>query len=90
MFTGDNATGSLVSGDSVAIGAGHDINVRGSAVVGTDVVALQAGHDVNITTSQSTDTQGSAALLKIKSFDNGYKKARESYKVKDDDQDKQQ
>jgi filamentous hemagglutinin len=59
-FAGDNATGSLISGDSVAIGAGHDINVRGSAVVGTDVVALQAGHDVNITTSQSTDTQGSA------------------------------
>jgi len=58
-FAGDNATGSLVSGDSVAIGAGHDINVRGSAVVGTDVVALQAGQDVNITTSQSTDAQSS-------------------------------
>jgi len=58
-FTGDNATGSLVSGDSVAIGAGNDINVRGSAVVGTDAVSLQAGHDVNITTSQSTDTQSS-------------------------------
>jgi len=31
-----------------------------------------------------------AHMLKIKPFDNSYKKARESYKVKDDDQDKSQ
>lgn len=31
-----------------------------------------------------------AHLLKIKPFGNSYKKARESYKVKDDDQDKSQ
>jgi len=28
-----------------------------------------------------------AAMLKIKPFDNSYKKAQESYKVKDDDED---
>jgi hypothetical protein len=31
-----------------------------------------------------------AALLKIKPLDNSYKKTRESYKVKDDNQDKSQ
>ncbi|GAB7536150.1 hypothetical protein [Burkholderia sp. 3C] len=30
---------------------------------------------------------GRARLLKIKPFDNSYKKARKSYEVKDDDQD---
>jgi adhesin HecA-like repeat protein len=47
-----------VSGDSVTIGAGHDITARGATVVGTNDVALLARNDIAITTAQ--DTSGSA------------------------------
>jgi len=55
----DQSIGSLVSGESVAIVAGRDINLRGSAVVATHDVGLLAGNDINITTSQDTITQDS-------------------------------
>ena len=58
-FSSDNAVGSLISGDTVAIAAGRDLNVRGSDVVGTNDVMLRAARDVNITTSQSTSTESS-------------------------------
>ncbi|ORT83449.1 hypothetical protein B7G54_24330 [Burkholderia puraquae] len=54
QFTATHSTGSLVSGDTVAVTAGHDLNVQGSAVVGTNAVTLGAKNDVNITTSQDT------------------------------------
>ncbi|WP_408478861.1 hemagglutinin repeat-containing protein [Paraburkholderia megapolitana] len=47
-YAGDNANGSLVSGDSVSIHSGKDINVTGSAVVGTGDVSLDAARRVNI------------------------------------------
>ncbi|CAN0624678.1 tRNA nuclease CdiA-2 [Burkholderia multivorans] len=44
--------GSLVSADGVAIVSGKDLNIQGSAVVGTNDVTLDAARNVTITTSQ--------------------------------------
>ncbi|MCG1039106.1 hemagglutinin repeat-containing protein [Mycetohabitans sp. B7] len=53
-YAGSNAHGSLVSGETVSVSAGHDLNVRGSAVVSTHGTALAAANNVNIGTAQST------------------------------------
>lgn len=45
-----------VSGDSVTIGAGHDIVARGATVVGTNDVALLAKNDITITTAQDASS----------------------------------
>ncbi|WP_081077698.1 hemagglutinin repeat-containing protein [Burkholderia stagnalis] len=45
---------STISADGVTIASGRDINVTGSAIVGTDDVKLKAVHDVNIETSRDT------------------------------------
>ncbi|NML30424.1 hemagglutinin repeat-containing protein [Paraburkholderia antibiotica] len=52
------SVGSLVSGDSVAASAAHDLNINGSTVAATNDLTLSAGHDLNITTTQDT-SQGS-------------------------------
>jgi filamentous hemagglutinin len=54
-----DAIGSTVSGDSVNIQSGRDINVTGSNVAGTRDVALNAGGDVNIKAATSTYSQSS-------------------------------
>ncbi|MBD3607154.1 hemolysin BL-binding protein [Dickeya solani] len=46
--------GTLLSGDSVALTAGHDLGVQGSAVAADGEVTLTAGHD--ITTAASVET----------------------------------
>ncbi|GHD57861.1 hemagglutinin repeat-containing protein [Jeongeupia chitinilytica] len=48
------AVGSTISGDSVAIVAGNNLNVVGSNVVGTNDVDLRAGKDVNIVAATNT------------------------------------
>ncbi|MCG1054348.1 hemagglutinin repeat-containing protein [Mycetohabitans sp. B5] len=53
-YAGSNANGSLVSGETVSVSAGHDLNVRGSAVVSTHGTALAVANNVNIGTAQST------------------------------------
>jgi filamentous hemagglutinin family protein len=45
-----------VSGESVTIGAGHDILARGATVVGTNDVALLAKNDITITTAQDASS----------------------------------
>ncbi|WP_184064635.1 hemagglutinin repeat-containing protein [Paraburkholderia sp. CI2] len=47
---------SIVAGDTVNIGAGKDLTVKGSTVAGTNDVNLAAAGNVNITTSQDTQT----------------------------------
>ncbi|WP_312691469.1 hemagglutinin repeat-containing protein, partial [Kosakonia sp.] len=47
--------GTLLSGDSVTVKAGNDLQVKGSAVVGDSDVALNAGHNVDITAATNTD-----------------------------------
>ena len=48
--------GSTVSGDTVTVNAGKDLNVRGSIIAGTNDVNLAATGNVNITTSQDTQS----------------------------------
>ncbi|HAT6804013.1 TPA: Contact-dependent inhibitor A, partial [Citrobacter freundii] len=48
--------GTLLSGDSVTVIAGHDLKVKGSDVVADHDVALSAGNNVDITAATSTDT----------------------------------
>ncbi|EGO65284.1 hemagglutinin repeat-containing protein, partial [Acetonema longum] len=50
------ASGSLVSGDTVAINAGRDLTVSGSSVAGTGDVALSAKNNLNILSAQDTMT----------------------------------
>ncbi len=43
-------TGSELNGDTVSIGAGHNLNVTGSSVAGDNSVSLAAGNNLNIGT----------------------------------------
>ncbi|HAX3033999.1 TPA: filamentous hemagglutinin, partial [Escherichia albertii] len=43
-------TGSELSGDTISIGAGHNLNVTGSSVAGDNRVSLAAGNNLNIGT----------------------------------------
>ncbi len=43
-----------MSGDTVSIVAGRDVNVTGSGIVGTGAVSVMAGRDLNINASMST------------------------------------
>uniref|UniRef100_UPI002FDC8772 hemagglutinin repeat-containing protein n=1 Tax=Leclercia sp. TaxID=1898428 RepID=UPI002FDC8772 len=55
----DSATrekGSLLSGDNVAVQAGNNLLVKGSAVAGDGDVALSAGNNVDIVAATNTDT----------------------------------
>ncbi len=56
-FTGSNAVGSLVSGDTINATAGHDLTIKGSDVAGTNDVTLSANHDVTIGTAQNTSQE---------------------------------
>ncbi|WP_208636847.1 hemagglutinin repeat-containing protein, partial [Caballeronia ptereochthonis] len=47
---------STVSGDSVAISAGHDVTIKGATVAGTNDVNIAAANNVTITTTQDTQT----------------------------------
>lgn len=48
------AVGSVVSADSIAASAGHDLTVSGSTVAATHDVSLAAGNDLTIGSAQST------------------------------------
>lgn len=55
--SGTQAVGSTLSGNTVAIQSGKDINIVGSNVVSTAGTQLTAQNNVNITTSQNTGSQ---------------------------------
>ncbi|MBT9429439.1 MULTISPECIES: hemagglutinin repeat-containing protein [Symbiopectobacterium] len=46
-----NEKGSLLSGDSVTLASGQDVNLQGSAIAGDKNVAIVAGNDVNTAAS---------------------------------------
>ena len=48
--------GTLLSGNNVAVTAGHDLLVKGSQVVGDGSVALKAGNNVDIVAATNTDS----------------------------------
>jgi len=62
------SVGSLVSGDSVAAGAAHDLNINGSTVVSTNDMSLAAGHDLNITTTQDTSQSSTTHEVQASGF----------------------
>ncbi|CNG77116.1 putative adhesin/hemolysin precursor [Yersinia frederiksenii] len=67
VVTEDYATqeqGSLLSGKNVALSAGNDLQVKGSAVVGDNNVALTAGNNVDIVAA--TEEQSSYRLSEQK------------------------
>ncbi|WP_272539035.1 hemagglutinin repeat-containing protein, partial [Providencia sp. PROV197] len=45
------AISSTLSGDSIKMTAGNDVNIQGSNVLGTNDVAVNAGNQLNVTTS---------------------------------------
>lgn len=55
----DSATreaGTLLSGDNVALVAGNDLRVKGSAVVGDGNVSLNAGNNIDIVAATNSDS----------------------------------
>ncbi|MCL6408586.1 hypothetical protein EXT70_23525, partial [Dickeya dadantii] len=47
-----SAVGSSFSGETVAIGAGNNVQIAGSSVAGTQDVGITAGRDITVTTAQ--------------------------------------
>ncbi|MEX1827162.1 hemagglutinin repeat-containing protein [Luteibacter sp. CQ10] len=45
------ATGTLLSGDSISVAAGHDVLGEGAKIAGTHDVTVAAGNDLNLTTA---------------------------------------
>ena len=52
-----NAVGTTLSGDSVNVLAGHDIDVKGSNVAGTQDVTLMAKNNVNIESATASSSE---------------------------------
>ncbi|MBY4728874.1 MULTISPECIES: hypothetical protein [Burkholderia] len=71
-----------VRGGLVVAGIGM---VLGSALNGLDAVISKSVFMMGIIVAAVGGYASQAHMLKIKPFDNSYKKARESYKQKDDD-----
>ncbi|GFZ93225.1 hemagglutinin repeat-containing protein [Dyella caseinilytica] len=51
------AVGTLLSGNTVTVAAGHDINTRAAQIVATDDIVMAAGNDLNIGTATSTHSE---------------------------------
>ncbi|QAU24938.1 hypothetical protein EO087_13840 [Dyella sp. M7H15-1] len=51
------AIGSLLSGNTVAVAAGHDINTQAAQIVATDDVVMAAGNNLTIGTATSTHSE---------------------------------
>ncbi|MFM0033350.1 hemagglutinin repeat-containing protein [Paraburkholderia strydomiana] len=62
------SVGSVVSGDTVAASATHDVNINGSTVAATNDLTLSAGHDLNITTTQNTSQSSTTHEVQASGF----------------------
>ncbi|AIY40132.1 Putative large exoprotein involved in heme utilization or adhesion of ShlA/HecA/FhaA family [Collimonas arenae] len=67
-----SAIGSTLSGDSVSVQAGRDINVAGSNVIGTNDVSLNAANNVSVTASQNTSNSSFSRDEKKSGFTGGF------------------
>ncbi|MDX1750019.1 MAG: hemagglutinin repeat-containing protein [Methylophaga sp.] len=54
VFKADNSIGSTISGDTLMLEAGNDLNIRGSNVISDNGTVLTAGDNVNVTSSSNT------------------------------------
>ena len=59
--TSTHATGSMLSGAAIDLGAAHDVSVMGSQVVADNDVVIRAGNNVTIGTVTETTSQTSIA-----------------------------
>ncbi len=59
--TQSTSVGTLLSGDTVTVGAGHDINATAAQVAGTHDVVLAAGNDLNIKAGENTYTESNGS-----------------------------
>ena len=54
VFKADNSISSTISGDTVMLEAGNDLNIRGSNIISDNGTVLNAGDNVNITAAKDT------------------------------------
>ncbi|BCN09792.1 hypothetical protein RPSD_16770 [Ralstonia solanacearum] len=52
-----DAAGTTLSGDTVAVQAGHNLTVAGSTVASTNGTSLAAGNDLTVTTTQTSSSE---------------------------------
>jgi filamentous hemagglutinin len=52
-----SSVGTLLSGDTVSVAAGHDLNATAAQVAGTHDVVMAAGHDLNLKAGENTYTE---------------------------------
>ncbi|MET4676403.1 MULTISPECIES: hemagglutinin repeat-containing protein [unclassified Luteibacter] len=62
------AIGTLLSGDTVTVSAGHDLTTQAAQVAGTHDVTLAAGNDLNIGTAVSTHAEGHKQSVSTSGF----------------------
>ncbi|WP_240669210.1 hemagglutinin repeat-containing protein [Dyella sp. M7H15-1] len=51
------AVGTLLSGNTVTVAAGHDVNTQAAQIVATDDIVMAAGNNLNIGTATSTHSE---------------------------------
>ncbi|WP_296592158.1 hemagglutinin repeat-containing protein [Methylophaga sp.] len=54
VFKADNSISSTISGDTVMLDAGNELNIRGSNIISDNGTVLNAGDNVNITAAKDT------------------------------------
>jgi filamentous hemagglutinin len=54
VFKADNSISSTISGDTVMLEAGNDLNIRGSNIISDNGTVVNAGDNVNITAAEDT------------------------------------
>ncbi|UPG87711.1 hemagglutinin repeat-containing protein [Luteibacter aegosomatis] len=62
------ATGTVLSGDSVTVRAGHNVTTEAAQIAGTHDVTLAAGNDLNIGTAVSTHAEGHKQSVSTSGF----------------------
>lgn len=62
------AVGTVLSGDTVTVSAGHDLTTQAAQVAGTHDVTLAAGNDLNIGTAVSTHAEGHKQSVSTSGF----------------------
>ncbi|UNK63019.1 hemagglutinin repeat-containing protein [Buttiauxella ferragutiae] len=53
-WNNNSAQASQLGGNTISLGAGHDLLIKGSGVAGTQDVSLRGGHDVTLTAAEES------------------------------------
>lgn len=91
VVNSETAQGSLFSGESVTLQAGHDLRVQGSDIVGDNDVLLAAGNNLTVTTAEERSQESHQRQEKKSGFSGtggiGVSYGSQSLKVTDTAQD---